>query len=91
VGTLRRRVTRHRIAFSRSISRVLIGREIMLCAVADERQHWSRHLLNALFLDHGHCAAAADWEAADQRRRLETEVSYFEGWLVDVFRRKGVF
>lgn len=90
MGSLRRRIMHRRIAVSRRLSRFLIGREIMLCAVADERQHWSRHLLDALFLDVGHCAAAADWEAVDQRRKLETELSSTDGWLVAEFRRSGV-
>jgi hypothetical protein len=74
-----RRVTLYRIAISRSLSRVILGSGHMLCAEAAWRMHWSRHLLDAMFLDRGHCIAAADWEA-----RLGREPG-----LVDEWRRWG--
>jgi hypothetical protein len=53
----------------------------MICAEASWRGHWSRHLLNAAFLDRGHCKAAADYEARHGREPDEMEDFRRQGWL----------
>lgn len=58
-----RRITAARIAVSRWLSRRILGRDELLCAHLEWRQHWARHAMNALFLDRGHCNASAAWEA----------------------------
>lgn len=69
-----------RVALSRRLGRLLFGEDRMVCAIADNRQWSARHALNALFLDRGHCAAAADWEALQAPRYRDP---------VDRLRRSG--
>jgi prepilin-type processing-associated H-X9-DG protein len=81
-----RRVTAYRIAISRSLSRVILGRGELLCALADAYQHPGRHLLNALFLDGRHCADSLDWEA----RQAGRPVASFDLAAVDRLRGCGL-
>ena len=70
-----------RIAISRALSRHFLGRPEMLCAISSWHAHPSRHLLNALFLDRGHCASAADYEARQEREATLLDEWREAGWL----------
>lgn len=85
----RRRVTLYRVAASRWLSRWLLGREEMLCAWASWMRWRSRHLLNGMFLDRGHCDAAADWEAATAPDDM-VEFRFTPAADVPAFRRGGL-
>ena len=74
-------LTAHRIACSRWLGRLLFGRPEMVCARADWHRWPVRHALNALFLDRWHCAAAADWEARQEREETMLEEWRRCGWL----------
>jgi hypothetical protein len=65
---------------SRAISRTFLGRDEMLCAIAEWRRWRVRVALNALFLDRQHCSNMARWEAR-QGRDLD---------FVDLARRDGL-
>ena len=73
----------NRVAISRAISRRLLGLDVMLCAVADQRRLWIRHPLNYLFRwrDRDHCAASADYEARQEREPDPTDYWRSNGWL----------
>ena len=76
-----RRMTLYRIAVSRAISRVLLGRPELLCALAEAYRHPGRHVLNALFLDRRHCERSLDWEARRGRPSDPLDDWRGAGWL----------
>jgi hypothetical protein len=52
-----------RVRFSRWLARRILGRDVMLSALAEWHRHPARHAINALFFDRDHCSRVADWEA----------------------------
>jgi hypothetical protein len=66
---------------SRAISRTFLGRDEMICAIAEWHQWRARHIINALFFDRNHCRTMAEWEA----RQMQREIT-----LVDLARRDGL-
>lgn len=74
-----------RVRASRALSRAVLGRDVMLCALAEWHRWRIRRLLNALaFWDWGrdHCASCADWEARRERDPVDVLDDWrAQGWL----------
>jgi hypothetical protein len=71
-----------RVRASRWLSRWLLGRDVMLCAIADAYRWRARTALDMLFFwDRPHCERAADWESFRGRDKDFIDTARRSGWL----------